>query len=253
MPHLYYIELSNNDYTKYFQNVDSEIRNEMEYLYDYIAENKNCSLDSFLDGALNVHLENMKILSKYDLHTDYLPNKKQSVDIFKKLKEIIQENDIISIFNYRGSGQYYVYNDDGELNVTLHTCEYGRQYPPQSARYFLDSKIYEHIINDSLQSIYTKYNVFHELHRTNLYDVNRLNIMNINVNYDVCGLGLCVNMDDYNITSYKGIPLSGFSYLVMDFCYENDNPDAEDIILIDKKYGTTYNLKCVYYESNELY
>jgi len=246
MPHLYYIELSGNDYSKYFKDNSKEINKGMSYLYDFMSNNNNGTLANFLDGVLDVHFKNLDVLNNYDLYSGYVPNKDQSLEIFNKLRKLIKENDIISISNYRGDGQYYVYKEGDELHVTSHYGEYGRQYPPQSAKYFLDNRLYEYIADDNLTDIYTKYYVFQELHRYKLQKIHEC------PSFSICGSGIYIDTNMYNMKSSKNTSLNNSRYIVLDF-YDRDDPDVDDIVLIDKNSSTNYNLRCVWYETDSIY
>lgn len=262
MPHLYYFELDNYYYKQYFENIngdlEKQVRNEMIYLHDYLSDNNKKKLSVFLDEILNIHLNNLVILAKYDLHTQYLPNRDESILIFNEMKKRIKENDIISIYDYRGCGQYYVYNENDSLKIVKHSGEYGREYPPESTKYFMDNKIYEYMINENLDAFYTKFNVFYELYRKNLELENqnycttdsKTPCKNNNYaynNFGVCGSGIYISLSNYDVV-HMGSNIRGYKYVLL--CYYEEN--TESIIIKNKTTNDVYTINCTYYETDVL-
>lgn len=244
MPHHYYIELSCTNYLKYFGEEHSNISSEMTSIWDFISNNNNnvCTqLNEFLDNVLKIHMDNLDVLDKYSLNTKYVPNKSQTKEILDKIKDMVKENDVISINNYRGCGQYYVYRESGTLYVTSHHGDYGEYYPPQSTKYFLENGLCD------LQYGYIKYNIFAELYRKKL-DLN----LPLDPNFGIYCFGVCVDMDKYCvISSENNCTFDNVKYLLLDFHFDEGDPDLDNIVVINKESSEKYTLKCLHFEINK--
>lgn len=259
MPHLYYFELCQYEYMKYFSQARydnpelfSKINHHLHNPHSYTEDYNNISLHDFLDAVANIHLHNIEILSKYNLHTKYLPSKESTANIFKIMKNKIKENDIVSIYSYRGCGQYYVYNDNDSLKVNLHSGEYGREYPPEATDYFLKNKIYKYMVNNNMSHHYTGYNVFYEMHRKNMSKINVDEYEGCTYGILVCGSGLYIDLELYDVLASRTPYLKkNPRYLIVKFDYETDD-DIDHITIINKATKDMYAVKCFCYGANSL-
>ena len=183
-------------------------------------------------------MNNLDILDEYSLKTKYIPDKLHAIDIFNKMKNMVKENDIISINNYRGNGQYYIHNIDGKLFCSPYCGDYGEYYPACSAKYFLKNELH------NLQHVYIKYNVFAEMHRKKIDPE-----INNNMDFNIYFHGVCIDTEKYYVSSLtNNCDLKNTKYLLLNFCFDENDIDIDNVILIDKEDNEKYTLKCIHFD-----
>lgn len=270
MQHYYYFGIDCEMCSEYIFNPDKfyyTIGQKLFNLHPFISKNNNGLLVDFLDEILNIYLKNHKKVIKYgnanrnntEIISDYesfikcIPNRCEATMIFDQMKNIIKENDIISIYNYRGCGQYYVYNDNGLLKVVLHSGDYGRKYPPESTKYFFDNKIHKSMKKDKLEELYVKHNVFFELH-------NKINGIYKECDHSekvqICGGGVYIDLNKFELLSPKKNNFGKTRYLAINIYFEEDEDEDDEnvgyITIVDKNTKKKYRVKCACYGTDKL-
>jgi len=261
MPHLYFFAIDVYYYKQCFENVcgtkEKEIFKKMPDMHDYTSCLDEIKLlTDLLNEIKGVHLSNLNILENGGLHTDLVPDAETTEYIFEEIEKRVTENDIISIYDYRGCGQHYVFKDNGVLKVSRHCGDYGREFPPESTKYFFDNKLGERWFEDDADAIYLYegFDVFAEL-----YNKNEIPLLEGPRQSSPSGGGIYIDTNEYHAFSQKGITFNKKRYLVMEFMADEDYEDeceeesVDYITIVNKKTGEMWTAKCNFYESSDRY
>lgn len=251
MPRFYFFDIDSGGYSSYFPSQYADVINKLYDCHKWV-ERDGMELDDFIEEIKDIHLDNLKKLEKKIKISEYfklIPNIGQSNAIFEKMKDVINENDIISIYSYRGCGQYYVYGDNGTLKITSHAEEYGRSYPPEASEYYFSNKLHNLLEDDSIDTHYDKIDVFYEYHRKK-YTSSREYGPNEN-GLSICASGVYIDTKKYLVIRSDGKILHRHKYIKIssiNFC-----DDEYELTIIHRENKDKITLRCGYYESDEKY
>lgn len=262
MPSFYYFDINSHSYIKHLGDVQSHKKHGMKLhdCHEWIDRDGNL-LEEFIKEIEQIHYKNLDILEKYNLHAhlDFVPNKEQSKEIFEEISSKIVENDIISIYGYRGCGQYYVYNDGEQLRITSHAEEYGRSYPPESVDYFFENDLDKLFKNNKLNAYYDKIDVFYDFHRKKYLPIGskKYRTRDDNDNLTICIGGIYIDTETHLVISSCGKQICGHRYLCILFDdyddYVDEGNKVDRITIINKKTKKKYFVECVYFEYDDKY